>query len=1268
MFQIDEKVLKDNRTLVTIQSNKNLIDVNTKNGTIHYSQDTDDLWLTTPKIRKAYVNKDPNIHDKFDKILTAKDGQKVDGDLTFEGAQHITENLTVDKDLLVKGNLTIQGESSILNTTSLSIEDNIVELNRNETNNGVTLNIAGIAVNRGSKRYARYLYSEKMKAFSLDTSQNIDDPINEWLFAIYAEDNGPYKKGDIRTIGKFMANDIQIGKEANVNILNTGDLHVYREAIFDNPVTINSLTTMNGVFVANKNVDLKGVTTLWDTTTFKKAVTFEKGINVSGITTIENMNINGNINSTGNITAEGNAVISGTLNVSENSIFNKDIEIQGYASVNQILANGATLNQLNTNNASIRNDMNINGNLSVIGESTFENIVTANNGLNVSSGNVALNGAALNVDSIATFARRVTINNDLTANNINARTMNLSEDIIANSLTLQNATINNTLTVKGLTRVEAKATIKEVLSESNISVTGNGYGYRLDNTENAKIYLHNTTTEGAVDNASSSDKNIYFKNFGGTNRGFIFKNANNLVQIEGNGTIRAINDIYSKGYKVLTEANMGHMAAAGGIDACTLDGKHAHEIMSSDGSISMTGDLNLGSNNIKFRDNDYIKYSDNAVTIENDSYGGTFNFISDNINHNSVLNIGGIDFGNGLKISGKSSNIGKVKDISGAFGHIISSVDEWLRINSEGSDVHTQGVYFGNSTVRTNKEFIVGANGSIFKASSSELTHNGSNILTASGINAMNGDINMGRQKIKFIAENNSGVTGAASTDIAQIYGEHNLASDVSRLVFEVGPKEDDKIVFKTRQSASVSAKDSLTITNSKAIFSDNPYYGVNRLLHTGDTGSGKGLDADTLDGKHASSFALNNHTHTVATTSANGFMTAADKTKLNSIAENANNYSHPSTHDASMITQSSNYRFVTDAEKTTWNGKANANHTHNYLPLSGGTLTGNVNTSSSVNFTTANTSGIRFNNSLIIRNNGTSTVLSSINNTMYFRPQGDTNETNQATLSTNGDLTAVRFVGNLQGNANTATAATRLKTARKINGTDFNGAGDITTANWGASRNIQIGNTVKSVNGSGNITWSLTEIGAVPSTVNIPNGADLNNYIGEGRYNAHTNAIAQSCINKPPGEYEAFSLEVTKSAGTTQVLTTYNQKNFRVWRRNEYGGVWGDWYLQVDSRKNDSPEGGYIQLSGGYGIYWGTDIAHGSQLTYWERQVWLPSHVEFIMSIQTNIHDNSNCMTGSISSKNGESFSVYIQPVKTTGIGIARIYWQALCKNKSSF
>lgn len=60
----------------------------------------------------------------------------------------------------------------------------------------------------------------------------------------------------------------------------------------------------------------------------------------------------------------------------------------------------------------------------------------------------------------------------------------------------------------------------------------------------------------------------------------------------------------------------------------------------------------------------------------------------------------------------------------------------------------------------------------------------------------------------------------------------------------------------------------------------------------------------------------------TVATTTVAGLMAAADKTKLNGVATNANNYVHPTTHPASIITQDTNNQFVTAADKNNWNAK----------------------------------------------------------------------------------------------------------------------------------------------------------------------------------------------------------------------------------------------------------------------------------------------------------------------------------------------------------
>lgn len=60
-----------------------------------------------------------------------------------------------------------------------------------------------------------------------------------------------------------------------------------------------------------------------------------------------------------------------------------------------------------------------------------------------------------------------------------------------------------------------------------------------------------------------------------------------------------------------------------------------------------------------------------------------------------------------------------------------------------------------------------------------------------------------------------------------------------------------------------------------------------------------------------------------VVTDSLKGYMTPELKKKLDGIATGANNYVHPSSHSATMITQDATHRFVSDTEKSTWNAKA---------------------------------------------------------------------------------------------------------------------------------------------------------------------------------------------------------------------------------------------------------------------------------------------------------------------------------------------------------
>ena len=83
-----------------------------------------------------------------DIIFTVNDGGDTVTLMTLDGSTGRLELPSVG-DIRVKGNLTVDGEQVINNTTTLSVEDNIIELNRNVSSNSGMPNFTGLKVNRG---------------------------------------------------------------------------------------------------------------------------------------------------------------------------------------------------------------------------------------------------------------------------------------------------------------------------------------------------------------------------------------------------------------------------------------------------------------------------------------------------------------------------------------------------------------------------------------------------------------------------------------------------------------------------------------------------------------------------------------------------------------------------------------------------------------------------------------------------------------------------------------------------------------------------------------------------------------------------------------------------------------------------------------------------------------------------------------------------------------------------------------------------------------
>jgi len=94
------------------------------------------MSLSSDNLTIAQTTQDKDI------IFTVNDAGETKEALRIKGSTGRIEHLRV-------GDLTVDGTNTIVNTTTLSVEDNIIELNRNVSNNAGMPNYTGLKVNRG---------------------------------------------------------------------------------------------------------------------------------------------------------------------------------------------------------------------------------------------------------------------------------------------------------------------------------------------------------------------------------------------------------------------------------------------------------------------------------------------------------------------------------------------------------------------------------------------------------------------------------------------------------------------------------------------------------------------------------------------------------------------------------------------------------------------------------------------------------------------------------------------------------------------------------------------------------------------------------------------------------------------------------------------------------------------------------------------------------------------------------------------------------------
>ena len=174
--------------------------------------------------------------------------------------------------------------------------------------------------------------------------------------------------------------------------------------------------------------------------------------------------------------------------------------------------------------------------------------------------------------------------------------------------------------------------------------------------------------------------------------------------------------------------------------------------------------------------------------------------------------------------------------------------------------------------------------------------------------------------------------------------------------------------------------------------------------------------------------------------------------------------------------------------------------------------------------------------------------------------------------------------------------SATKLQTARQINGTNFDGTANIVTSYWGTARNFTIGNTTRSVNGSGNVSWSFADIGCAPASHShnyINSRGNLNPQTGRTQNlgNVYSYNTVSGTSNGAPTTYTSVIGFGRSTGGTVEIAGGWTA-GMGLWYRalrdttdNWYGWVkvWDTKNFDPNSKANSNHnhDGSYITKGG---------------------------------------------------------------------------------------
>jgi hypothetical protein len=118
----------------------------------------------------------------------------------------------VESSIYVYGNLIVSGNSSQVNSTNLTVTDNVITLNDGETQNGVTAGFSGIEIDRGQQPTVTLRWFEPFQKWQITTDgttyANIATTVAGTFLTAVVEDLDPHLGANLNVNGFSIVSDV----------------------------------------------------------------------------------------------------------------------------------------------------------------------------------------------------------------------------------------------------------------------------------------------------------------------------------------------------------------------------------------------------------------------------------------------------------------------------------------------------------------------------------------------------------------------------------------------------------------------------------------------------------------------------------------------------------------------------------------------------------------------------------------------------------------------------------------------------------------------------------------------------------------------------------------------------------------------------------------------------------------------------------------------------------------------------------------------------